>query len=451
MTSQGIVADGVDALAKAPQAPRFVHLDNLQSVDQLRHLDPHIVSDIEVISSVLPFKVNSYVLDALIDWKAAPDDPIFRLVFPKRDMLSVEDFATVEAALRRNADKSEMHEIASQIRRRLNPHPAEQMSLNVPHEGNRPIAGLQHKYSETVLYFPSEGQTCHAYCTFCFRWAQFVKNPDLRIATSDLEQVVSYLKGQKSVTDLLITGGDPMVIKSRRMGQITDALISPELKHVTSIRFGTKALSYWPHRFVTDADADLLLNCFVKLRDAGKHVSIMAHFNHWRELEPDIVKVAIDEIRDTGAVIRSQSPLLRGINDDVDTWAKMWRKQVELGITPYYMFIARDTGARSSFDVPLAEAVNIYSGAARQISGLARTARGPVMSTSAGKVELLGIQKIHGEKIFVLRFIQARDPAWCYLPFFAEFDETATWFEDLRPAFGYKEFFFQVEFREQHC
>jgi L-lysine 2,3-aminomutase len=134
---------------------------------------------------------------------------------------------------------------------------------------------------------------------------------------------------------------------------------------------------------------------------------------------------------------------LAQINDDADEWARLWREQVKLGIIPYYMFVERDTGARHYFEKPLYEAWKIYRQAIQQVSGLARTARGPSMSASPGKVEVQGVAEIHGEKVFVLRFIQARDPEWVQRPFFARFDEQATWLDQLKPAFGEERFFFQ--------
>jgi len=184
-----------------------------------------------------------------------------------------------------------------------------------------------------------------------------------------------------------------------------------------------------------------------RLVEAGKHVAVMAHYNHWRELDTDVAREAIRRIRATGAQIRSQGPLLRHINDDPAVWARLWQTQVELGIVPYYMFVERDTGARHHFEVPLARAWEIYRGAMQRVSGLARTARGPSMSAGPGKVEILGVEEIAGEKVFMLRFLQGRNPDWTYKPFFAKFDPEATWLDQLKPAFGAEDFFFEPEYR----
>ena len=82
-----------------------------------------------------------------------------------------------------------------------------------------------------------------------------------------------------------------------------------------------------------------------------------------------------------------------------------------------------------------------------QVSGLARTVRGPSMSATPGKVEVLGVQEVGGEKVFVLRFLQGRDPDWVGRPFFAKFDPHATWLDGLEPAFGEESFFFEEGLR----
>jgi hypothetical protein len=161
----------------------------------------------------------------------------------------------------------------------------------------------------------------------------------------------------------------------------------------------------------------------------------MAHFSHPRELEPPILADAVRRIRDSGAVIRTQAPLIRTINDDPAAWRDMWRTQVRMGMIPYYMFVERDTGPQDYFAVPLARASEIFRAAYQGVSGLCRTVRGPSMSATPGKVCVDGITEVAGVKVFVLRMIQARDPELVGTPFFARFDPAATWLTDLEPVF----------------
>ena len=421
------------------------HLDRIKPLERLPEAQRF---EMQVVASVLPFRVNQYVIDELIDWDNIPDDPIFQLTFPQKGMLNEADFERMAELHRAGAEKKEIQALANEIRAGLNPHPAGQMELNLPKVNGEVINGLQHKYRETVLFFPAQGQTCHSYCTFCFRWAQFVGDKELRIASREADTMMAYLREHPRVTDLLLTGGDPMVMKTKNLKQYLEPLLEEDLDHVQTVRIGTKALTFWPYRFVTDPDAEELLDLLARLVQSGKHVALMAHFNHWREMDTDICREAIRRIRATGAQIRSQGPLIAHINDNADDWARMWREQVRLGIIPYYMFVERDTGAKCYFEVPLARAWHIYRDAMQQVSGLARTARGPSMSAGPGKIEIQGVTEINGEKVFALRFIQGRNPDWVQRPFFARYDEEATWLDDLKPAFGEEKFFFEDEYRE---
>jgi len=430
--------------------PRDFTVFNDRTMDRIAALErvpEEIRFEMRVVASVLPFRINEYVIDELIDWDNIPEDPMFQLTFPQREMLSPEAFERMAELHRRGADRKEISALAKELREELNPHPAGQMELNRPaEEDGEVINGLQHKYRETVLFFPSQGQTCHSYCTFCFRWAQFVGDKDLRIASTDADLLHDYLRSHPDISDLLVTGGDPMVMKTKNLKGYLEPLLEADLDHVQTVRIGTKALTFWPYRFVTDSDADELLNLLERLVESGKHVAIMAHYNHPNELRTPIAHEAIRRLRDTGAEIRAQGPLLRHINDDPQAWADLWREQVRLGVVPYYMFVERDTGARRYFEVPLARAWEIYREAMKQVSGLARTARGPSMSADPGKVEIQGVTEINGEKVFVLRFIQGRNPDWVQRPFFAKYDENATWLDQLEPAFGEEKFFFEDEF-----
>ena len=247
------------------------------------------------------------------------------------------------------------------------------------------------------------------------------------------------------MTDVLFTGGDPMVMNAAILSSYIKPLLTSDFDHIRTIRIGTKSLAYWPYRYLTDTDSDDVIRLFEEINKSGKNLSIQAHFNHPRELSTEAVKQAIMRIRSTGAQIRTQSPLLKHINDKPEIWAQMWRKQVDLGCIPYYMFIARDTGSKQYFEIPLERCWNIFRRAYQQVSGLCRTVRGPSMSDHAGKIQVLGVQEIKDEKIFILRFIQGRNPKWVDIPFFAEYNPKATWFNQLKPAFGEDKFFFEED------
>ena len=409
------------------------HLDMLLNRAGLSERDRLAV---RAVATVLPFRTNTYVLDELIDWAAVPDDPVYRLVFPQPDMLPLQDVDRIAALLAGGAPDAEVKAIAHEVRMRLNPHPAGQLVLNAPRLDGTALPGLQHKYPETVLFFPKQGQTCHAYCTYCFRWAQFVDEPELKMATDHIDTLVAYLHRHPEVTSVLITGGDPMIMSSTVLRRYIEPLLDPSLEHIESIRIGTKSLGYWPQRYVTDKDADDTLRLFEEVGAKGRTLAFMAHYSHPRELSTPVAAQAIRRVRDTGAVIRTQAPLIRTVNDTAATWADMWRAQVTSGMVPYYMFVERDTGPQDYFAVPLARAHEIFRDAYASVSGLCRSVRGPSMSATPGKVCVDGVAEVAGEQVFVLRMLQARDPSLVGRPFFARYDNKAVWLTDLQPAFA---------------
>ena len=286
-------------------------------------LDEESRESIQVVSKVLPFRTNRYVIDELIDWQNIPDDPMYQLTFAQRDMLEPEDYRRVRDLLRSDASKKELEPVVNEIRFALNPHPAGQLDANVPTLDGRRLSGIQHKYKETVLFFPAQGQTCHAYCTYCFRWAQFVGMSDLRFASRETDDLVAYLKAHPEVTDVLITGGDPLIMKTEILRRYVEPLLNPELEHVRNIRIGTKSLAYWPDRFVGDQDADDLLRLFEDVVASGRHLALMGHYSHPVELAPGVARQAVRRARSAGAEIRLQAPAVRHVNDRSDVWAEL--------------------------------------------------------------------------------------------------------------------------------
>ncbi|MHC4785136.1 MAG: KamA family radical SAM protein [Planctomycetota bacterium] len=417
----------------APRVERYRPFtrSNLGALHQWRDLDPDLREAIVVVSLVLPFRTNQYVVDRLIDWRRVPDDPIFQLTFPQRGMLKPDEYAEVRDLVRDGADKRTLDTVVNRIRLELNPHPNGQVTHNVPLLDGTPLRGVQHKYRETLLFFPRHAQTCHAYCTFCFRWAQFAGFADLKFASGEVDQLARYLRRHEEVTDVLITGGDPAVMSTALWRRYVEPIL--HVDSVRTIRIGTKAPAYWPQRFVTDPDADELLRLFERIVAAGKHLAVMCHYTHPVELSTGIAQEAIRRIRGAGATMRMQGPLVRHVNDDPEAWVTMWRAGVQLGVVPYYMFVERNTGPWHYFRLPLVRCWEIFRSAYQRVSGLGRTVRGPSMSCFPGKCHILGVTEVGGHRAFVLQLLQARDPGLVRRPFFARYDPRATWYDDLEP------------------
>jgi L-lysine 2,3-aminomutase len=379
------------------------------------------------VMSVLPFKVSTHIVDRLVDWSAAPDDPIFRLYFPHPDMLAAVPAATAPDDT--GADDSAGRGVAVQ----LNPHPGGQLEHNVPRIDGAPVHGLQHKYADTVLVFPGRGQTCHAYCAYCFRWAQFVGAPDLQMRMDDPATLGAYLDGHPEVSNVVLTGGDPFVMGAHVLGRWLDEASAPHREHIDVVRIGTKAPLSNPERFTRSNDADDLLAALERVVRSGRQCAVMLHVSHARELAEPLTQQALARLRSTGATLYSQAPLIRHVNDDAQVWQDKWTLESRLGIVPYYMFVERDTGPWRYFAVPLADAVTAFTTAYGRVGGLARTVRGPVMSTTLGKLQVSRRPDDGGDDggPFALTFLRARVPAHQGATLLARPSRTATWVSEL--------------------
>ncbi len=183
---------------------------------EIRHLSDEQRVALKAVSTVLPFRVNDYVLRELIDWDDIPNDPHLSADLstggdarsgrlPSARRYGCQGRRRRASAAASCSDIHHANEPESRLARRSSTYRWSTASR---------CLGCQHKYRETVLFFPVQGQTCHAYCTYCFRWAQFVGDKDLRFAARDVEQLVRYLREHDEVTDVLITGGDPMVMSA---------------------------------------------------------------------------------------------------------------------------------------------------------------------------------------------------------------------------------------------
>ncbi|WP_034764768.1 KamA family radical SAM protein [Chrysiogenes arsenatis] len=407
--------------------------ETIHTLPQWQHLSAELQEATAVVGRVFPFRTNRYMVDEVIDWKHPESDPMYRLNFPNRDMLQPHHYQRLASLLHQGETEQVIARAVREIRQDLNPHSVQTMDATLPIIDGLKQQGIIHSYPETVLFFAAEGQMCHAHCTFCFRWLQFVGGEKEIFVSTDINALVQYVAQHQEVRDILFTGGDPMVMPAHILAEYVDKILAANIPHLNAIRFGTKAITYWPYRFLTDPDADSLLQTFERIIASGKHLAIVANMNHPRELATPAVQQAVQRIRATGAEIRAQSPLLRHINAEATTWVDLWQEQVRLGIIPYYQFIVRDTGARHYFRVPLVEALEIYRTAWGNVSGICRTARGPCMSTPHGKVQVVDVQEINGKPALLLRYLQSPDAAQVLRIFCAEYDANADWFSDLRP------------------
>lgn len=382
---------------------------------------------IRAAAAVLGFGVTSYVADELIDWAAAPDDPIYRLVFPDEDMLDGPGMASVAELLHRGTPGRQVAAAARQVRGRL-------MASGSPRFGEQVLPGVHRSYHDTVSVYAPRGPAGRTYGSAFPGWAWPGRTPGPAMAVADASRLAGYLSAHPQVSIVEFTGTDALTLDAGVLRRYIEPLL--EIEQLASVRLGTAALARWPHRFLTDPDADDVLRLFEQVSARGKSLTVMANFSHPRELEPGPAADAVARLRSSGAVICTQAPLAGSVNDAASVWAGMWRKQVRMGMVPYAMAVQRVTGPARHFRVPLARAQQIFAHAYGSVSGLCRTVRGPAMRGEHGTVCVEGTAEAGPQKMFVLRYLQARDPHLAGGPFFAAFDADAAWLTDLQPVPG---------------
>jgi KamA family protein len=278
------------------------------------------------------------------------------------------------------------------------------------------VAGLQHKYRQTGLLLVTD--RCASYCRYCFR-KRLVGNDSDEIAP-DYAAVARYITAHPEMNNVLLSGGDPFVLSTAKLRAIVDHLLP--IPHLTSIRFGTKMVAFYPPRF---SDPELP-SLFAEILAAGKMPVIVGHFDHIGEISTESER-QIRRLRGAGVQFLNQSVLLGGVNDDPEVLAATFARCHEIGSRPYYLFQGRPVKAASHFQVPLRRGVEIVREVNRRLSGIQKTFKF-VMSHVTGKIEILDVD---GDGRIYLRYHQARRPEMIGRVFSRRCPEGACWLDDL--------------------
>ncbi|HEY0839922.1 MAG TPA: radical SAM protein [Vulgatibacter sp.] len=356
----------------------------VRDLDKLENLPEDVRSDLKKVAEKYVFRANDYYL-GLIDWDD-PADPIRQLVIPRIEELN--DWGRLDAS----------NEAAVTVTR-----------------------GVQHKYRDTALLLCNE--VCGAYCRYCFRKRLFMDDNDE--VSLDVSKGLRYIASRPEITNVLLTGGDPLLMATRRLREIVSAL--REIPHVGIIRIGSKMPAFNPWRILDDPD---LLGMIREHSTPEKRIYVMAHFDHPRELtEP--AKAGIAALLEAGAIVVNQCPLIRGVNDDAEALAEMWRTLSFVGAPQYYVFQGRPTAGNEPYALPIARCYELVEEAKSRVSGLAKRAR-YVMSHDTGKVEIVGMDERH----FYLRYHRALQASNEGRFLVYERDDDALWLDDLRPVKG---------------
>ena len=403
------------------------------SIPQVQALKADARMALLAVAKVLPFKTNQYILDELIDWMSVPHDPIFTQNFPVPDMLLPEEVDPIVSLLNNDPTSVMKEVLAQRARIRLMQAKCPLDPTSIPNIDGQVVPGLWRTFRETVLVYPMHAQGCFAFCTHCFRWMRhFGIGNDF--CTEPNDAVAKYLERNPEISDVVLSGGDPMVMSTEMLNRYIDPLF--QVESLRNIRISTRSISWWPYRFTNEADSDDLLRLFETIVERGKSLSIQAQVCHVRELSTPVVENAIRRIRSSGAIIRCQFPMLNHVNADVRALVDLWSREVSLGLIPYYLFVEDGAGPADYFKLPVVEVLRVYKQAQSQISGLARTVRGPVFNYQNNKVMLDDIVEFRGEKFFVLKYIQAHRPEDTGRVVFAKFDKEVYRSEQLQFGVG---------------
>ena len=329
----------------------------LTKLEQVPQLSQGEINRLEEVNEKFVFRTNDYY-QSLIDWDD-PEDPIRRIVMP--DVQELDDWGQLDAS------DEESYTVAK---------------------------GLEHKYDSTALLLVNE--VCAAYCRFCFRKRLFMdENEEV---TKDVSEGLEYIRTHKEISNVLLTGGDPLIMSTSKLEPIIQKI--REVDHVNIIRIGTKIPAFNPMRIYNDPSLEVM---FRKYSTPEKRIYVMAHFNHPRELTPEAVR-GLSFLLNAGAIVVNQTPMIAGVNDDPDVLAELFNTLSYLGVPPYYVFQCRPTLGNRIYVTPIEEAFEIFETARARCSGLAKRARF-VMSYDTGKIEIVGLT---GEYIY-FKYLRAAD------------------------------------------
>ncbi len=317
---------------------KIKYYHNIGDIEQLTQSERDTLRQ---VTERFAFRANDYYL-SLIDWDD-PACPIRRLIIPHTDEL--EGWG------------------------RLDPSNEEAYTV---------LPGLEHKYHSTALLLVSN--VCEGICRYCFRKRVFI-DPQ-KESLRDISAAMAYIDAHPEITNILLTGGDPLVLATRKLEHIISEL--RKIEHVQIIRLGTRMPVFNPYRILDDPGLAEMISTYSL---PTKRIYVMTHFCHPRELT-DTACAGLDKLVRAGAVLTNQFPLIRGVNDDPNVLAELLRRLSFAGVVPYYLFQCRPALGNHAYTVPIEEGYAIYEAAKARVSGLAKRLRF-VMSHATGKIEIL--------------------------------------------------------------
>lgn len=257
--------------------------------------------------------------------------------------------------------------------------------------------GLQHKYTQTALVLSTN--CCAMYCRHCFR-KRLVGIDDAETA-KNFDNMMQYISDHKELTNVLVSGGDSLMMSNKMILRYLETLSAME--HLDLIRFGTRVPVVFPDRVLLDPELQGIFQTYAD----RKQLYIVTQFNHPRELTTK-AKEVIRLFLKMGIIVKNQTVLLKGVNDDSRVLGQLLRDLTAAGVIPYYIFQCRPVrGVKNQFQVSLERGARIVDKAKNMQNGQGKCIR-YCMSTPRGKIEILG-QLPDGNMLF--KFNQAKNPA----------------------------------------
>ncbi|MGQ9706468.1 MAG: KamA family radical SAM protein [bacterium] len=317
----------------------------IREIEKIHYLSEAERGVLKEVEKRYPFRANEYYIN-LINWND-PDDPLRKIIIPQVEEL--EEWGLLD--------------------------PSNEARYTI-------IPGLQHKYRDTALILVTD--YCGSYCRFCFRKRLFmhIKDEIPKDITPDLD----YISKHKEITNVLLTGGDPLFISSKNIENIIRTLRG--MKHIKIIRIGTKMPAFNPYKIIKNKR---LIKIIHKYSKPDRRIYIVVQFNHPREI--NIVSIeAVKLLISAGAILVNQTPILKGINDSEETLRELFCRLSCIGVSPYYVFQCRPTVGNKPFILPIVKTYEIFEKAKRGISGIDKRAR-LAISHQSGKIEILAITR----------------------------------------------------------
>jgi lysine 2,3-aminomutase len=357
--------------------------NSICTIEQLKDfvdLSPKEEKKLKQITQRHPMRVTPYYM-SLIDWDD-PDDPIRKMAIPSVEELNLEG----------SYDTSGEAE-------------------------NTKMSGLQYKYQETALILATN--KCAMYCRHCFR--KRLVGLQTKEIIGRFEDAAAYIKQHEHINNVLISGGDPLVLKNELIEQILSIL--SDIPQIKFIRSGSRAPVTFPSRF----EDDELLTILSRHSRPDRRIYVVTQFNHPKEITKQSIR-AVDNLIKSGVIVNNQTVLLKDVNDNSMTLVNLLNSLVSIGVNQYYLFQCRPVKrVKHHFQVPLCKGIEIVEKAKAHCNGHSKRFR-YILSHRTGKIEILGIFK--GEIYF--KYHQAKNRNKIGKIFTRPVDERAGWLADLQ-------------------